>query len=85
MTDTEIADVVVSVIADAFSLDEAYIAKHPDLNFRIDLAATSMQYFFLLTELEEKLDVGMESHDFQSKAYTVADAVSYVTKLVRAY
>lgn len=84
MTKDEIAELVIAEVADVFSLDKNYVAEHPDLNFRTDLGATSLQYFPLITELEEKLDIEMESHAFQSKAATVEAAIQYVTSLVMA-
>ena len=73
-----IAEIVNASVADIFMKDLEYIASHHELNFRTDLNATSLQYFPLITELEEQLDIELDAHDFQWKAHTIGEAVDLV-------
>jgi hypothetical protein len=74
----KIVDVLNETIADIFMKDKDFIAVHHELNFRMDLNATSMQYYPLITEMEEQLDIELDAHDFQWKAHTIEDAVDFV-------
>ena len=65
-------------VADIFMLSIDDIAAHPEWNFRTDLSATSLQYFPLVTGLEEKLGITIDAHDFQWSAHTVGDAVDFL-------
>lgn len=78
-TRQKIIEVLNENIADIFMKDEEYIMAHHELNFRTDLKATSLQYYPLITEMEEQLDIELDAHDFQWKAHTIADAVEFVT------
>ena len=80
----KITDVLNETIADIFMLDKAHIAAHHELNFRTDLNATSMQYFPLITELEERLDIDIDAYDFQNKSHTVGDAVDFLMDVYTA-
>ena len=73
-----IAKILNETIADIFMLDLEYVASNPELNFRKDLKASSIQYFPLISELEEQLDIELDAHDFQWKAHTIAQAVVFV-------
>lgn len=78
LTREQVAEVVYASIADAFMMEETKISKHPELNFRTDLNATSLQYFPLISDIEDRLDIEMESHEFQWVAKTVEQAVDFV-------
>ena len=68
-------------IADVFMLDKTHIEAHHELKFREDLVATSLQYFPILTALEEELDIDIDFHEFQIEAKTIAQAIDYITAL----
>ena len=84
LTREQVAEVVTKGIADIFMMDASHVAGHPELNFRTDLNATSLQYFPLIADMEEKLDIELDSHDFQWIAKTVGDAVEFVYKAYTA-
>lgn len=80
----KITETLNAAIADIFMKDEEYIASHHELNFRTDLNATSLQYYPLITDLEELLDIDIDAHDFQWKSYTIADAVDFLMEVYTA-
>jgi len=77
----KITNTLNETVADIFMMETEHIAAHHELNFRKDLNASSIQYFPLITELEELLDLSIDLHDFQSKAHTIADAVVFLVGL----
>jgi len=74
----KISNIVIEKVADIFALDEKYVAEHPELNFRKDLGAKSLQYFPLVTALETELDIELEYHEFQIQALTIELAIDFV-------
>lgn len=82
MNREKIAEIVNKIVADVFNLDPAYVAEHPELNYRADFAATSLHYFPLLADLEDQLNVEVENHYFQNRASTVADTIDFMDELV---
>ena len=77
----KMTNILNEAVADIFMMETEYIAAHHELNFRKDLSASSIQYFPLITELEELLDIDIDIHEFQSKAHTIADAVVFLAGL----
>ena len=77
----KITEILNEAISDIFMQDKEYIASHHDLNFRKDLNASSIQYYPLITDLEELLDIDIDAHDFQYKSFTIGDAVEFLTEL----
>lgn len=84
MTRQEIAEIVNKTVADVFNLDPAYVAEHPELNYRTDFGATSLHYFPLLSDLEEQLNVEVENHYFQNRASNVAETIDFMDELVNS-
>ena len=82
MTREKIAEIVDQIVADVFNLDPAYVAAHPELNYRTDFGATSLHYFPLLSDLEEQLNVEVENHYFQNRASTVGETIEFMDELV---
>ena len=74
----KVEEILYKSVADVFMKDESYIVAHTDLNFRLDLNASSTQYYPLISDLEEQLDIDIDAHDFQYNAQTIAQAVDYV-------
>lgn len=74
----KIIEVLNKSIADIFMEDADFIAANHEMKFRTNLKATSMQYYPLISEIEEQLDIELDAHDFQYKAHTIAEAVDYV-------
>ena len=80
----KISDILHENIADIFMMEKDHIASHPELNFRTDLKATSLQYYPLITELEDQLGIDIDAHDFQWKAHTIGEAVDFLMNLYSA-
>ena len=76
-----ITNTLNETVADVFMMETEYIAAHHELNFMTDLIATSLQYYPLITELEELLDIDIDVHDFQSKLHTIGDAADFLVGL----
>ena len=73
-----VSTALFEVVADIFMLNEDDVATHPEWNFRTDLNATSLQYYPLITDLEERLDITIDAHDFQWTSHTVGDAIDFL-------
>jgi len=80
----KITEMLINDIADVFMLDKDYVESHPELNFREDLVANSMQYFPIITALEEELKIDIDFHEFQNEARTIELAIDYVLTLYNA-
>ena len=79
-TAEEIKQGVYAAVADAFMLSAEQVAANPAVRLREDLGASSMNYYPLISDLEEAFDVEFELHDFQFRAKTVDDIVAMVTE-----
>lgn len=77
-TREQIAEVVAESMADIFMMDKQDILNRPELDFRVDLNANSIQYFPLISDIEERLDIELEGHEFQWVAKTFSMAVDFV-------
>ncbi len=80
----QVAEVLYESMAEVFNRDAAFFAEHPETRLREDLTAKSMEYFPLIADLEDKLGIQIEYHDFQTETRTVAATVDYVTALAQA-
>jgi len=68
-------------MADVFLLDREYLQSNPELKFKEDLAAKSMQFFPLLAAMEEEFDIEIGLRDFQYECRTLAEAIDYIVKI----
>jgi len=75
-----ISEAVYKNVADIFLLSRDYVAAHPELRFREDLHAKSLQYFPLIGALETDLDIELDYHRFQNEARTVGLAIDFVSE-----
>ena len=80
----EVERVLYQSMAEVFGRPVEEFAANPDLRLREDLAAKSMEYFPLIADLEDKLGIQIEYHDFQTEAQTVGATVEYVCALAQA-
>jgi len=77
----DVTEFVLTQIADIFDLDKDYITADPNLRFRQDLHARSMQYFPLISMIEDEYDLYIDTPHFQLECATVGDCPGYVMKL----
>jgi acyl carrier protein len=77
----KITEIMESAVADVFMFELDYVSENHGLKFREDLATSSVQYFPIVNELEEKLEIEIDFHDFQYESKTIGDAIDYVVKL----
>ena len=77
----KVTDIIESAVADVFMFDRDYVAANHGLKFREDLATSSIQYFPIVTALEEDLDIDIDFHEFQYESGTIKLAIDYVVKL----
>ena len=80
-TREKITELLINDIADVFMLDKDYVATNHELNLREDLVANSMQYFPIITDLEEALEIDIDFHEFQNEAKTIKLAIDYILNL----
>lgn len=73
-----VQNVVYQAVADAFMMDTAAIAADPSKRLREDMGATSMQYFPIISTLEDEFDLDIDLHDFQNNTRSIEDAVDFV-------
>lgn len=81
---TEISQIIYSSMAEIFNRDASFFEEHPETRLREDLTAKSMEYFPLIADLEDKLGIQIEYHDFQTETRTVGATVDYVCALAEA-
>lgn len=75
MTEAEIFDKIVTLIADNFQLDKDKITM--DTNFTKDLDADSIDLVEFIMQLEDEFGAEIPDED-AAKIITVADAVAYI-------
>lgn len=80
MTREEIKEVVLKELKMVFGHD----ITDETIRFREDLAAKSLEYFPLISALEDDLDIDIEYHEFQSDAQTIGQAIDLCKKLYDA-
>ena len=68
---------VVKLIAKEVGIDEKEIV--PDMNFRLDLTADSLQIFKIIVDLEDEFGLSISDDDAE-KIEKVEDAVNYIVK-----
>ncbi len=83
-TKEQIEKVLYQSLSDVFGLPVEEFAAKPELRLREDLTAKSMEYFPLIGDLEDRLGIQIEYHDFQTEAQTVGMTVEYVLALAQA-
>lgn len=74
----DVQTVVYRAVADAFMVDVASIEADPTKRLREDMGATSMQYFPIISALEDEFDLDIDLHDFQNGTRSIEDAVDFV-------
>ena len=80
MNRSNIEALVYENIADVFMMTPEEVRVNPETRFREDLAAVSLQYFPLISNLEEELDIALDFKEFQIAAPTFTKAVDFVWK-----
>lgn len=74
---SDIYDRVVKIIAKEIGIDEKDIM--PNMNFRLDLTADSLQIFKIIIDLEDEFGLSISDDDAE-KIEKVEDAVNYIVK-----
>lgn len=82
MEPEKIETTVIGIVAQCTKKDVSEIEKQKDARFKEDLSLTSMEYFPIIAELEEQLNIEVDYSDFLNKALTVNDCIRYVTNLI---
>ena len=82
-TKKQVAETFVSVLAQIIEKPEAEVAANPGASFKEDYGMTSLQYFPLISEMEEKFDIEMDYSGFLLKALTVQDGIDFVYETVK--
>ena len=78
----DIRHVVIGIIAETLDITPGEVDAKADASFTDDLEMTSMQYFPIISALEEALGVPVDFADFIDQAHTANEAVSFAEQLV---
>lgn len=78
----KISEVVTQAIADAFMMDAEEVKNNPNRRLREDLGASSMNYFPLISAIEDAFDIEFDFHGFQNEAKTIAEVSTYTEKII---
>ena len=79
----KIQDVVAQAIADAFMMDVEEVKKDPTKRLREDMGASSMNYFPLISAIEDAFDIEFDFHGFQNDAKTIEQVSEYTYKVMQ--
>lgn len=77
MIRSDIYDRVARIIAKVIGIDAKEIV--PNMNFRLDLTADSLQIFKIIIDLEDEFGLSISDDDAE-KIENVEDAVNYIEK-----
>ena len=79
----QITNIFVTIIANILNKTEDEMLAKLDAKFKEDFEMTSLQYFPLISELEDKLDIEVDYSDFLTRALTVNDGVDFILAIVK--
>ena len=71
---------LLDAMAKVFELDRAALETRPDLNSINDLGATSIQFFPIISALEDELDIELQYQDFRRNGKTIQTAIDFVVQ-----
>ena len=80
----EVRQAVIENVADIFMKSQEEIEANMDASYIADFAATSLDTFPLVSELEDRFDVELELHEFQASVGTPNETVGYVLAKIAA-
>lgn len=73
-----IKEIMITAMAKVFSVDKDTLNNNLNLNLLDDLHATSIQYFPVISALEDALDIELQYQDFRREGKTISDAIEFV-------
>ena len=74
--ESPLAKAVIKIVADTLAVDEKDIDC--DANIMLDMGATSLQYFSILSALAKEFSLSAEENE--KYAYTIKDFCSYIER-----
>jgi len=77
----QVQDFLLASMADIFMKEESDLRAHPEMRFREDLLARSMQYYPLINRLETEYDLAIDLPDFQNECFSIEATVDYLMSL----
>lgn len=79
MADVEIIrDAVVKAVASVTKMSEEEVASQPDASFSNDLGMTSVEFFPIISELEDALGIEIDFAGYLNNATSVNATVEYL-------
>ena len=78
----EVRQSVIFNVADVFMKDEAFIEANPDLVFRSEFRASSIEIYPLISAFEDQFDIALDFHDFENNATTTNNTINYLLKQI---
>ena len=81
-TKETVTQAVLELLAALTKKDVEELSENLDADFEKDYHFTSLEYFPLLSGLEEKLDAELDYADFLTNVHTVNQAIDYTVKVL---
>jgi len=78
----QIFDVFVDVISNVLKKPKEEILSNLDAKFKDDFKMTSLQYFPLISQMEEKFDIEMDYSAFLRNVRTVNEGVDFMLAII---
>lgn len=83
MEKKHVEEIFAQVLAKLTSKTEEEILADIDLAFNEDYGLTSMEYFPLIAELEDRLDLEIDYSEFLTKALNVRSGAAYIYEVMK--
>lgn len=82
-TRDEVKNTVVKILAEVTEKDPQEISENLAASLKDDYKMTSMEYFPLISGLEEELNIEIDYSAFLLKAITVNDCIDFINEIVK--
>lgn len=79
----QVTDAFATIISNILNKPKEEIQSNLDAKLKEDFNMTSLQYFPLISGLEEKFDIEVDYAGFLTKALTVNDGIDFILAMVK--
>lgn len=74
----KVEDIFASILSKLTSKTKEELLANPELKFNEDYKLTSLEYFPLIGELEDQLDLEIDYSEFLTKALSIKSGIDYI-------
>lgn len=78
MERSQVEEIFVSILSKLTSKTKEELLANTELTFSEDYKLTSLEYFPLIGELEDQLDLEIDYSEFLTKALSIKSGVDYI-------